>query len=161
MLTYGQATITAQHRNPGPPITFADQEQILNYWTSEGGWHSELQLRNNTPSQELTVTPAIRSSDGEETTLPPVTIKPQEVRSINLSNAIDANAPHLSGLYGSVALRFHAADSRNLYAAMMVHDTGHPIAFHIDAAVKAHNMTLAAVKASGGSRPKQPKTFSF
>jgi hypothetical protein len=32
----------------------------------------------------------------------------------------------------SVALRYHAEARRNLYAAMMIHDGGYPIAFHID-----------------------------
>jgi hypothetical protein len=32
-----------------------------------------------------------------------------------------------------MVLRYHSPSIRNLYAAMMVHDTGHSIAFHIDA----------------------------
>ena len=122
-----------QATNSGPAVVPADQEQILNYWTAEGGWHSELQLRNNLPSEDLTVTPVLRSADGNEISLPRVTMKPQAVRTINLSSAIDTSAPELANKYGSVVLRYHSAAQRNLYAAMMLHDTGHPIAFHIDA----------------------------
>lgn len=34
---------THQH----PPIPSTDNEQFVSYWTSETGWMSELQLRNN------------------------------------------------------------------------------------------------------------------
>ena len=49
-------------------------EQHAVYWTDEPGWHSELQLRNNLAAQSLTVTPYLRSSDGNEAALPPVEI---------------------------------------------------------------------------------------
>ena len=41
---------------PPPPPAATDQEVIVAYWTSETGWTSELQLRNNGLSQPLTVT---------------------------------------------------------------------------------------------------------
>src|SRR5258708_10202953 len=81
----------------------------------------------------MTVTPVLRDPDGSETPLPALTIKPQEVRTVDLNIAINSFAPSLNGSYGSVALRYRAYDNRNLYAAIMVHDTGHPLAFHIDA----------------------------
>jgi hypothetical protein len=62
------------------PIVLEDHEQIIAYWTTETGWNSELQLRNNLVAHELTVTPALRLADGAETSLAPVTIKPQEVK---------------------------------------------------------------------------------
>jgi len=111
-----------------------DQEQILAYWTSETGWNSELQLRNNALSQDLTVTPVLRLADGAETSLAPVTIKPQEVKSVDIEAAVAAaSAPQLVGAYGSVVLRFRSPSPAVLYAALMVHRMGHPIAFHIDA----------------------------
>jgi hypothetical protein len=110
-----------------------EQEQILSYWTAEGGWHSELQLRNNLPAENLTVTPVLRGPDGSEVSLPAVIIQPQEVRNIDLRSVLDDYAPQFVGRYGSVALRYRGYDNGNLYAAVMVHDTGHPIAFHIDA----------------------------
>src|SRR6266851_3670691 len=64
-----------------PDLTPTDHEQIIAYWTSETGWKSELQLRNNLVAQDLTVTPALRLADGAETNLAAVTIKPQEVKS--------------------------------------------------------------------------------
>jgi len=132
-------------KNPGPPLIDEDQEQILSYWTALGGWHSELQLRNNLPTKDLEVMPVLRGPDGTETPLPAVTIKPQEVRSINLNIALNSFAPQLMGSYGSVALRYHSYASRALYAAIMVHDTGHPIAFHIDASAESSDY-------DGGSR---------
>ena len=111
----------------------ADQTQFISYWTTETGWHSELQLRNNLVDHELTVAPALRLADGTETVLAPITIKPQEVLSIDLEAAIGSTAPQLIGTYGSVVLRYHSMGYRNLYAALMVHNLGHPFAFHIDA----------------------------
>lgn len=32
-----------------------DYQQFVPYWTTEGSWHSELQLRNNLKGQDLTV----------------------------------------------------------------------------------------------------------
>jgi hypothetical protein len=56
-----------------------DLEQFIAYWTTEPGWRSELQLKNNGVGHDLTVTPVLRTPDGAETGLAPVTIKPQEV----------------------------------------------------------------------------------
>jgi hypothetical protein len=111
----------------------ADQEQVVSYWTIEGGWHSEFQLRNDMPGENLVVTPVLRSSNGDEASLPPISIKPDEVRGVDIRSAVETYAPGFSGSYGSVALRYHSLSFHNLYVAMMVHDTGRPIAFHIDA----------------------------
>src|SRR6266478_6056747 len=117
---------------PPPPAT--DQQQFVSYWTTETGWNSELQLRNNAVGQDVTVTPVLRLPNGTETLLAPVTIKPQEVKSIDLDSAIAAAAvPQLLGTYGSVVLRYRSPSSASLYAAMMIRKTGYPIAFHIDA----------------------------
>jgi hypothetical protein len=116
-----------------PPLEPTDQEQVVAYWTTETGWKSELQLRNNLVGQDLTVTPVLRIADGAETALAPVTIKPQEVQSIDLDAAIGTTAPQLVGTYGSMVLRYHSTDAANLYAALMVRSVGHSIAFHIDA----------------------------
>ena len=125
-----QNPLTVQH----PPNPSTDNEQFIVYWTSETGWMSELQLRNNLIGQDLTVTPSLRLADGNETALAPVTIKPQEVKSVDLNAAIfAAAAPQLLGTYGSVVLRYHSFDAGNLYAALMVHNIGHPFVFHIDA----------------------------
>jgi len=114
--------------------SLADQEQSISYWTTETGWKSELQLRNNVVGQDLIVTPALRLADGAETKLAPVTIKPQEVKSVDLDTAISAaGAPQLVGTYGSVVLRYRSRSLASLYAAMMIRRTGHAVAFHIDA----------------------------
>jgi len=115
------------------PLVNSNHEQVVSFWTSEGGWHSELQLRNNLRDKSLAITPVLRSATGEETALPSVTVNPQEVRTLNLNDAIGDSAPHLAGSYGSLLLRYHSPYLQNLYAALMIHDTGHPIAFHIDA----------------------------
>jgi hypothetical protein len=120
-----------------------DQEQFLAYWTTETGWHSELQLRNNLVGQNLTVTPALRAADGTETILPAVSIQPQEVKAIDIEAAIGNTAPQLLGTYGSVVLRYRSLGSRNLYAALMIHNVGHPIAFHIDAMGELQNYEAA------------------
>ncbi len=133
-LASAQSPPSQQAPPPPPPLLVTEQEEVIAYWTSETGWKCELQLRNNAVGQPLTVTPVLRLADGAETSLAPVTIKPQEVASVDIDSAIAvATAPQLVGGYGSVALRYLAPDHGVLYAAMMVHNTGHPIAFHIDA----------------------------
>jgi hypothetical protein len=83
-------------------------EQFVAYWTTEDSWHSELQLKNNQPGRDLTVLPALRTPDGAETALPAVTIKSQEVKSID----IGAVAPQLGATYGSVVLRYSSTGAR-------------------------------------------------
>ena len=104
--------------SPPPPAT--DQEQFLSYWTTETGWRTELQLRNNQVTQILSVTPVLRAADGTETSLSPVTVNPQEVTSIDLDTAIGTSAPQLVGTYGSVVLRYHSATASNLYAVAKI-----------------------------------------
>lgn len=123
------------HPSPPPP-SLVDNEQVIAYWTTETGWKSELQLRNNRLSGDLTVTPVLRQADGSETPLAAVTIKPHEVASVDLEQAIGTTAPQLIGSFGSVVLRFHSPVSGNLYAALMVHNMGHPFTFHIDASAE-------------------------
>jgi hypothetical protein len=122
---------------PAPPAT--DQEQFLSYWTTEAGWMSEIQLRNNRAGADLTVTPVLRSADGAETPLSPVTVRPQEVRIVDVSAAIKGVAPQLMGTYGSVVLRYHSSSTRNLFAMAMIHGIGHPFSFHIDPSEQVPN----------------------
>ena len=115
-------------------------EQIVPYWTAEGGWHTELQLRNNLTSDPLTVSPILRSSDGNETILRDVTILPGEVKTIDLHTALTEINSALEGqssAYGSVSLKYSTRSLRNLFASVMVHDTGRPIMYHLDASSEA------------------------
>ncbi len=118
------------------PIPSA-HEQFAPYWTTEAGWRSELQLRNNLAAGNLTVTPVLRAADGTEFPLSPVTIAPNEIKSVDVSDAVSKTAPQLMSAYGSVVFRYTSVAMRNLYAAVMVFDSGHPLAFHFDAFVQA------------------------
>lgn len=40
-----------------PKLSPAAWEQYAVYWTAEPGWKTEIHLRNNLPTQSLTVTP--------------------------------------------------------------------------------------------------------
>jgi len=133
---------TASQARPSPPSV--DQEQIIAYWTTETGWNSELQLRNNQVGRDLTVTPVLRLANGAETPLTPVTIKSQEVKAIDLDAAIPPSAPQLIGTYGSVVLRYRSPGVRSLYAALMVHNMGHPFAFHIDATAEWQDLQVGS-----------------
>jgi hypothetical protein len=133
-----QATpISAQSGSGRPTLDVAPHEQFAPYWTAEPGWRTELQLRNNLAQGDLTVTPVLRSANGDEYPLPPVTIAPNEIKSVDVSDAVTKSAPQLKGLFGSVVFRYSSSGMRNLYAAVMVYDTGHPIAFHMDAFTQA------------------------
>jgi len=126
-------TPPAQPRRATLSAEAADQEQFISYWTTETGWQSQLQLRNNLPADSLTVTPVLRLADGAERSLAPVTISPREGKVIDLDSALPASAPQFRGTYGSLVLRYQSPDSRNLYAVMMLRGVGKPFAFHIDA----------------------------
>src|SRR6516165_5788519 len=53
----GQVAPVPQNRpHDVHPIAQADQEQFIPYWTTETGWRSELQLRNNMAVGDLAVT---------------------------------------------------------------------------------------------------------
>lgn len=134
------STERAAFRAPKPK----DREQFIAYWTTETGWHSDLQLRNNLVGSNLTVTPGLRTPDGVETSLPAITIRPQEVKSVDLEAAIRGTAPELVGTYGSIVLRYRSLGRRNLYASVMIHNVGHPIAFHIDATGELQNYEAAS-----------------
>jgi len=141
----GQSAATPQSPPPSGkhPIP-ADQEQFFPYWTTETGWDTELQLRNNLASQTLVVTPFLRTADGMETPLAAVTLQPREVQSIDLSAVIGAGTPQLAAAYGSIVLRYHSVSLRNLYAAVMLRAVGHPIAFHVDATGEIQNYETAS-----------------
>jgi hypothetical protein len=142
---FAQAPSSPPRPHQHPPVPPIDQEQFFGYWTTETGWTSELQLRNNSPGQDLVVTPALRLADGAETALAAVTIKPQEVKSIDLDAAIAAAAaPQLIGTYGSVVLRYRSPSAASLYAAMMVRRMGHAIAFHIDALGESQELQIGS-----------------
>jgi hypothetical protein len=118
---------------PPPPPAATDQQQFLSYWTTETGWGTELQLRNNQVGQNLTVTPVLRTADGTETPLLPVVVQPQEVKTVDVATAIGSSAPQLIGTYGTLVLRYRTPNQVNLYAVSMVMGVGHSVAFHIDA----------------------------
>ena len=122
----------------GRPVESTDQEQMISYWTTESGWQSELELRNNLAAGNLTVTLALRLPDGTETTLSPTTVKPQEVKVLDLESAIvSAGARQYIGTYGSAVLRYHSPGARSLLAMVMIRHIGHSIAFHIDGTSEA------------------------
>lgn len=66
------------------------QEVSVAYWTLEPGWSTVLEMRNNVTHHDLTVTPVLRASTGQETPLAPVTITPQHVVSLDLRTAAAA-----------------------------------------------------------------------
>ncbi len=97
---------------PPPPPPATDQQQFASYWTTEVGWRTELQLRNNQDRQILTVTPVLRTSDGTETLLSPVIILPQEVppsrpRVLQLVTPLYPGAPWASGASPTLFARVH------------------------------------------------------
>ncbi|HKI26418.1 MAG TPA: IPT/TIG domain-containing protein [Candidatus Sulfotelmatobacter sp.] len=131
-----EAKVSHQTQSKPRPLSLKNYEQYIAYWTAEPGWHTELQLRNNRVSADLTVTPALRTANGAETVLAPVTIRPGEVVPIDLSKEVVQNAPPFAGGYGSVVLRYSSPTQRVLYAAAMIRLVGAPIAYHIDASFR-------------------------
>jgi hypothetical protein len=124
--------VTATHQD----WTASQQELFAPYWTLEPGWNTELEMRNNVPWHDLRVTPVLRTAGGEEVPLTPVNLKPEEIVSVNLLEAVNTARPALlgaAGAYGSVVFRFQGTAPGNGFAAAMVRREGHPIEFHFDA----------------------------
>ena len=123
-LTYaGQAT-------PKP------QESFAPYWTSEPGWTTELQLKNNLPSQSLTVTPVLRLASGHEIPLDATTIPPNSSVSVWVNEGLLKHSSDLlnqPGSYGSVVFRFTSFHAMNLHASVVLTIHGEPLAFPIRA----------------------------
>jgi hypothetical protein len=131
------------HQHPAPPAA-EDQEQFISYWTTETGWRTEIDLRNNQVDQSLTVTPVLRATDGAEIPLSAVVVLPQEVKTFDVATAIGNSAPQLIGAYGSLVLRYRAPSGVNLYAVAMIMGVGHSIAFHIDGAGEDQTQDLGS-----------------
>jgi hypothetical protein len=113
----------------------SSQEISASYWTLEAGWNTDVEMRNNLTSRELTVTPVLRSASGQEVALAPVTVAAQHVVSLDLRNVSQTQPQILNGggLFGSVAFRFSGLNPSNLFAATVVRREGQPIDFHFDA----------------------------
>lgn len=139
-----------------------DFEQFGVYWTEEPGWHTDLQLRNNLVEKELIVTPALRSADGTEAKLAPVTIQPGDVVTVPLHEAIMKASPQFAGTYGSVVLRYRAPVGGALQSVAMIHLGGRPIAFHVDAYGQPEGLVAGAGRVYGGClvRPQLTTWFS-
>jgi hypothetical protein len=113
----------------------SSQELSAAYWTLEPGWNTDVEMRNNLISRELTITPVLRSALGQETSLAPVTVAAQHIVSLDLRSLAQSQPQILNGagLFGSVAFRFSGLDPSNLFAATIVRREGQPIDFHFDA----------------------------
>jgi hypothetical protein len=112
-------------------------EKVAPYWTMEPGWHTNLQLRNNLLTSDLTVATFLRLSNGSEVRLSTVTIPAGTVTTVDLMQELNKVAPrlvHRPGSFGSVSFQYSSMSAGNLYAVAMVHMDGQPIGYHMDAA---------------------------
>ena len=108
------------------------QESYAPYWTSEPGWTTELQLKNNLVSAPLTVTPVLRLASGREIPLDPATIPSNTSISVWVNEGLLAHASDLlsqPGSYGSVVFRYTSPSAGNLYANALLSIHGEPISF--------------------------------
>ena len=74
---------------------FVSQELHAPYWTLEPGWHTDFEVRNNLGFKDLTITPVLRTYSGVEIELDPVTLKPDEITTIDLEKAAEKYSPNL------------------------------------------------------------------
>ena len=81
----------------------SSQEISAAYWTLEAGWNTDVEMRNNLTSRELTVTPVLRSASGQEVALAPVTVAAQHVVSLRPSLRF-STAPACSARWRSASV---------------------------------------------------------
>jgi len=120
----------------GPAKWEPSQQQIsAAYWTLEPGWNTDIEIRNNVESRELTVTPVINLSSGKEFPLSPVTVAARHVISLDLRSLVESDSQlhEAVGSFGSISFRYQSLHAGNVFAAAMVHREGAPIDFHFDA----------------------------
>jgi len=124
------------------------QEISAPYWVLEPGWSTVLEMRNNLVQHGLTVTPVLRTGGGQEVSLPPVTLAPQHVVSLDLRTVEQVTSGMLErmGSFGSVAFRFDGLSAENLFAASLVRREGQPIDFHFDADDSYANYLSAGIE---------------
>lgn len=109
------------------------QESYAPYWTSEPGWTTELQLKNNLLKAPLTVTPVLRLASGKEIVLDPTIIPPNTSVSVWLNQRLLAHGSELlsqPGSDGSVVFRY-TPSTGNLYATGLLSINGAPISFPV------------------------------
>ena len=144
LLLFGAISLNASDKPPRPkhplppkPAAWkpVQHESYVAYWTLEAGWNTRLEIRNNVPWHDLSVTPVLRTAAGTESLFPSVTISPNEIKELNLRVLAVAAAPNLLDKptsFGSVALRFNSNDEENVFSSTIIERTGSPIAFHFD-----------------------------
>ncbi len=128
------------------------QESFAPYWTSEPGWATELQLKNNLSSKPLVVTPVLRLASGQEIPLDATTIPPNSSVSVWVNEGLLAHSPdHLSqpGSFGSVVFRFTSLSALNLHATVVLAIQGEPISVPIQAHPAWHALNTPRAYAPG------------
>lgn len=139
------ATLAYAGSRPSPK----SQESFAPYWTSEPGWATELQLKNNLASQPLTVRPVLRLASGEEISLDATTIPPNSSVSVWVNEGLLAHSPdHLSqpGSFGSVVFRYTSLSAMNLHATVVLMIQGEPVAAPIAARPDGHRRSLGSLE---------------
>jgi len=107
---------TSRGQNLVGPTKWNPSSQSVStaYWTLEPGWNTDLEMRNNLRSRELTITPVLRAATGEELSLAPVTVAPQHVVSLNLRSLAKVNPKVLSTSAPSGRLYFASTGSMQI-----------------------------------------------
>ena len=86
------AFLVASIANAAQP-EIKSQEVFAPYWTSEPGWDTELQLKNNLAAGSLTVTPVLRLSSSQEIALDPVTIAANDTTHVSVNLGLLKHSP--------------------------------------------------------------------
>lgn len=88
-------SFAARKPEPRPAVP---QQLMAPFWTLEPGWHTTFEIRNNLGQRSISVAPSLLSADGTTIQLAPVVLRPDEVRSVDLRDAVANVAPRL--MYG-------------------------------------------------------------
>jgi hypothetical protein len=112
------------------------QQLVVPYWTTEPGWNTRIEIRNNRRDRAITVQPVLRLASGARISLPAISVDPAEAKPIDLGLAlatITATNAQAAPMFGSAVLQFTGNSPANVFAAAIVRLLGAPIAFHFDA----------------------------
>jgi hypothetical protein len=115
---------------PNPALLSAEvshdwPEQVLwaVYWSTEPGFLSTLEMKNNRIRDTLTARVSLYFANGHEYYLPPITLGPREAVAVNLNRIMDslpASVARGADKYGSIEVEYNGPNSASIMGGVSV-----------------------------------------
>jgi hypothetical protein len=109
-----------------------DQKLWAVYWTTETGYTSILEMKNNRVKETLTARPTLYFRSGEELPLAPVTLGPRQTAVLNINQALAVLPadPRRERQQGTLKLDFEASNEQGIMGTVSVTNPDRGIAWN-------------------------------